>query len=72
VYLLKSIEICDTDFGGRETNNWTILLVERVDVEYPLASDNRTLKTKMCEACVPGSGKVSCGTSKADVDELSM
>jgi hypothetical protein len=72
VYLLESIEVCNTDFGGRETDNWTILLVERVDVEDSLASDNCTLKAKVCEACVPGSGKVSCGTSEADVDELSM
>jgi hypothetical protein len=71
VYLLESIEICDTNFSGREANNAAIFLVERVDVEDSLTSDDGTLEAEMCEACVPGSGKVSCGTCKTEVEELS-
>jgi hypothetical protein len=72
VYFLESIEICDTDLSGREAYNAAISLVERVDVEDSLARDNGTLKAEMCEACVPRSGKMSCGACETDVEELSI
>jgi hypothetical protein len=72
VDLFESIKVCDTDLSGRQANYGTILFVERVNVEDSLASDNGPLEAEMCEASVPGPGKVSCGTCKTDVEELGM
>jgi hypothetical protein len=70
VDFLKGIEVCDTDLRGRKAYNGAILLVKGIDVENSLTSNNSTLETEMCEACIPRSRKVSRGTSKANIDEL--
>lgn len=40
VDLLEGIQVCHTGLSGRQSNNGTIFLVERVDVEDPFARYN--------------------------------
>lgn len=63
----KGIEVCDSDFCGREANDGAILLVERVNVKDSLAGDDGAFEPEVCEASVPWAWKVSGRTCKACV-----
>jgi hypothetical protein len=68
----EGIEVCDCDFGRRQSDNGAILLMKGVDVEDALACDNGPLETEMRKASIPRAWDVSCGTCEADVDELPL
>jgi hypothetical protein len=72
VDLLEGIEVCYTDLGWRESDDGTVLLVESVNVEYALASHDRTLQAKVGEACVPWPWKVPGRACETNIDKLSM
>lgn len=68
--LFKSIEVCNADFVRRKSDNRTVLLMEIVDVEDPLACDDGSLQSEMCEASVPRSRQMPRGTCESHVEEL--
>ena len=70
VNLLEGIEVCHSDLIGRQSNDRAILLVQRVDVEDPLASDNCSLQSEMCEASVPRPWQMPCRARQTHVEEL--
>ena len=70
VNLFERIQICDSDLIGGQSNNWTILLVQSIDVEDPLAGDDCPLQPQMCEAGVPRSWQMSGRARESDIEEL--
>ena len=70
--LLEGIEICHTNFSGRDSNDWAILFMESINIEYALTGYDSALQAIMCEASVPRPGKVFCRAREPDIDKLSM
>lgn len=70
VNLFERIEICDSDLIGRQSNNRAIFLVQAINVEDPLSSDDCSLQPQMCEAGVPRSWQMSGRARESDIEEL--
>jgi hypothetical protein len=70
VNFFKRIEVCDSDLIGGQSNNRAIFLVQAIDVEDPLASDDCALQPKVCETGVPRSWQMSGRARESDIEEL--